>query len=128
MAEPTSTSGVTLIVLLTAFLGPLAGPYAVIVMGSLLGAMWPLSVMTSTGKVSGAFFLFRVVTTAVMLTVPAAWYMETHFGFPAIYGMSVVAFFIGAMGNGWTPFLSALRQGLTAVARGLGNTSTGDQK
>lgn len=128
MAEPTSTSGVTLTALLTAFLGPLAGPYAVIIMGSLLGAMWPLSVMTGQTKISGAFFLFRIVTAAVMLTVPAAWYLETHYGFPAIYGMGIVAFFIGALGNGWTPVLSALRQGLTAVARGLGNASTGDQK
>ena len=129
MAEPTSTGGVTLIVLLTAFLGPLAGPYAVIVMGSLLGAMWPLSVMTGITKVGGAFFLFRIVTTAVMLTAPAAWYLETNHNLPATHGMAVIAFVIGAMGNGWAPVLSALRQGLAALARGLGNaSSTGDQK
>ena len=129
MAEPTSTGSVTLIVLLTALFGPLAGPYAVIIMASLLGAMWPLSVMPGLTKASGAFFLFRIVTTAVVLTVPAAWYLESHHGLPAIYGMAVVAFFIGAMGNGWAPVLGALRQGLAALARGVGgNTTTGDQK
>jgi hypothetical protein len=128
MAEPTSTSGVTLIVLLTAFLGPLAGPYAVIVMGSLLGAMWPLSTMHGTTKIGGAFFLFRIITAALILTIPTAWHLETSYGFPAIHGMAVVAFAIGAMGNGWTTVLNALKQGLAALARGIGGASSGDQK
>lgn len=124
MAEPTTTAGgVTLTVFLTALLGPFFGPYAVIVMCALLGAMWPLSVMPNTTRVSGAFFLARIVSAAVVLTTSAAWYLETKHGFPAIHGMAVIAFFIGALGNGWGPVLSALRQGLAAVARGIGGAS-----
>lgn len=107
-------------VLLTSVLGPFLGSYAVIVMASLLGAMWPLSVMANTTRVSGAFFLVRIVSTAVVLTTSAAWYLETRYSFPAVHGMSVIAFFIGALGNGWGPVLAALRQGLAAVARGVG--------
>lgn len=126
MAEPTSTAGgVSLTVLLTAFLGPFLGPYAVIVMASILGAMWPLSVMPDTTKKSGAFFLFRIVSAAVILTTSAAYYLETKFGFPAIHGMAVVAFFIGALGNGWSPVFTALRQGLAGLARGIGGASQG---
>lgn len=119
MAEPTSTSGITLAVLLTTLLGPFAGPYAVIVMASLLGAMWPLSVMPNMTRRSGAFFLFRIVTTAVILSVTGAWYLETEYGIPAVHGMAVVAFMIGALGNGWAPVLNALRQGLAAAAKGI---------
>ena len=124
MAEPTSTAaGVTLTVFLTALLGPFFGPYAVIVMCALLGAMWPLSVMPSTTRVSGAFFLLRIVSTAVVLTTSAAWYLETSYSFPAVHGMAVVAFFIGALGNGWGPVLSALRQGIAAAAKGIGGAA-----
>lgn len=120
MAEPTSTSGITLIVLLTTMLGPFAGPYAVIVMASLLGAMWPLSVMPNMTRRAGAMFLFRIVSTAVILTTSAAWYLETKHDIPAVHGMAIVAFLIGAMGNGWAPVLAALRQGVAAAAKGVG--------
>jgi len=120
MAEPTSTAGgITLTIFLTTLLGPFFGPYAVIVMCALIGAMWPLSVMPTTTRASGAFFLARIVSTAVVLTTSAAWYLEKEYGFPAVQGMAVVAFFIGALGNGWAPVLSALRQGLAAMARGI---------
>lgn len=119
MAEPASTSGVTITVFLITLLGPFAGPYAVIVMASLLGAMWPLSVMPEMTRRSGALFLLRIVSTAVVLTTSAAWYLEQSYGFPAVHGMAVVAFFIGALGNGWAPVFSALRGGLAAAARGL---------
>lgn len=124
MPEPTTTAGgITLTVFLTALLGPFFGPYAVIVMCALLGAMWPLSVMPNTTRMSGAFFLLRIVSTAVVLTTSAAWYLETKHGFPAVHGMAVVAFLIGALGNGWRSVLAALRQGLAAVARGIGGVA-----
>lgn len=128
MAEPTSTSGVTLTVLLISLLGPFAGPYALIVMASLLGAMWPLSVMPGITKKSGAFFLLRIVSAAVILTSSVAWYLEENYGIPAAHGLAVVAFFIGALGNGWGPVLNALRHGLTAMARGLGNAGSNADK
>lgn len=117
MAEPTSTGGITLTVFLITLLGPFAGPYAVIVMASLLGAMWPLSVMPDMTKKAGAFFLLRVVSTAVVLSTSASYFLEAHYGFPVIHGMSVVAFAIGAFGNGWNPVFSALRQGAGAIAK-----------
>lgn len=123
MAEPASTSGVSITVFLITLLGPFAGPYAVIVMASLLGAMWPLSVMPNMTRRSGALFLIRIVSTAVILTSAAAWYLETAYGLPAVHGMAVVAFFIGALGNGWAPVFSALRGGLSAVARGIASAS-----
>ena len=127
MAEPTSTSGVTLTVLLISLLGPFAGPYALIVMASLLGAMWPLSVMPGITKKAGAFFLLRIVSAAVILTSSVAWYLEENYGIPATHGLAVVAFFIGALGNGWGPVLNALRHGLMAMAR-LGSSGSNADK
>lgn len=124
MAEPASTTGgVTLTVLLISLLGPAAGPYALIVMASLLGAMWPMSVMPGITKRQGAFFLIRIVSAAVVLTGSAAWYLETHYSVPAAHGLAIVAFFIGALGNGWSPVLAALRGGITALARGIGGAA-----
>ena len=45
MAEPTVTTAgsVSLTVLFVSLLGPLAGPYVLIVLASIAGSMWPLS-------------------------------------------------------------------------------------
>lgn len=124
MPEPASTTGgVTLTVLLAAFLGPLFGQYALILMASLLGAMWPLAVMPGLTTRSGAFFLFRTTATAVVLSTAGGWYLESHHGIPTEHGMPIVAFLIGAFGNGWQTVFSALRLSLASLARGLGGAS-----
>lgn len=120
-AEPTSAGSVGIAALLIALLGPLGGEYTAIVFAALAGAMWPLSTMAGTSKASGAFFLFRVVFTAVILTGSATYWLESTYGFPARYGMAVVAFLIGALGNGWGPVLNGLRDGLAAFAGKIGS-------
>lgn len=118
MAEPTTTAGgISITALLIALLGPLAGQYTVIVMAALAGALWPLSTMELPTRRAGASFLFRIVTSAVLLTGSAAWYLETEYNFPVIHGMALVAFFIGALGNGWAPIFKAMRQGIAAFFR-----------
>jgi hypothetical protein len=107
MAEPTSTTSASALVLLIALLGPLAGQYALIVMAALAGALWPLSTMEGLNRKTGGFFLARIVTAACVLTGSTAWWLESRYQLPATQGMAVVAFFIGAMGNGWRPVLAA---------------------
>ena len=116
MAEPTSTTaGISATALLIAFLGPLAGPYALIVMAALAGALWPLSTMEIPTRMDGAKFLARIVATACLLSGTAAWWLETRYSLPAVHGMAVVAFLIGAMGNGWRPVLAAMGEALAFV-------------
>jgi hypothetical protein len=124
MPEPT-TSSVSLTALLIALLGPLAGQYAVIVMAALAGALWPLSTMDLKSRRSGAFFLFRIVSAAVLLSTSAAWFLEEKYQLPAIHGMAVAAFLIGAMGNGWSPVFRAMRDGLSAFFRAVGSGNAG---
>lgn len=125
MAEPTTASGISVTALLIALLGPLAGQYTVIVMAALAGALWPLSTMELPSRRAGAAFLFRIVAAAVLLTGSAAWYLETNHQVPAIHGMAVVAFLIGALGNGWSPVFRAMRDGLAAFLRATGGASNG---
>lgn len=127
MAEPTTTSGVSLSALFIALLGPLAGQYTVIVMAALAGAMWPLSTMDLPTKRAGAAFLFRIVCAAVILSGSAAFFLEQQYGYPVIHGMAVVAFLIGAMGNGWSPIFRAMRDGLSAFLRAAGAGTSGGQ-
>lgn len=128
MAEPTTASGVSITALLIALLGPLAGQYAVIVMAALAGALWPLSTMEMPTRRAGAAFLFRIVSAAVLLSGSGAWYLEQNYQFPAVHGMAVAAFFIGAMGNGWSPVFLAMRDGISAFVRTVGSSSTGGQE
>ena len=128
MAEPTTTSGVSITALLIALLGPMAGQYAVIVMAALAGALWPLSTMVLPSRRAGAAFLFRIVFSAVFLSGSAAWYLETKYALPAVHGMAVVAFLIGAMGNGWSPVFKALRDGMASFVRAFGGASSGGQE
>lgn len=113
--EPASGS-ISLTVLLIAFLGPAAGQYALIVFAALGGSLWPLATMGNIGKFGGAMFLLRIVSTAVILTGSAAYYLEHKYDIPAVHGMALVAFVIGALGNGWDIVLTGLRSAFVAAA------------
>lgn len=101
MAEPTSTSGMSLTVLAIAVLGPMLGPYAVIIFAALAGAMWPLYAAETTSRKAGAWLLIRVTTTAVVLTAFLATAIERRYGVSAVESLGPVALLIGALGNGW---------------------------
>ncbi len=120
MAEP-NTSGASVVALVIASLGPVAGPYSLIVMASLAGAMWPLSTMPHTSRTQGALFLLRIVATAVLCTGSVAWVLAERFNLPIYEGMSIASFGIGALGNGWGKVFRGLRDGLAAVLRGIGD-------
>lgn len=126
MAEPSTTS-LSLTALFIALLGPLAGQYSLIVMAALAGALWPLSTMSGTTRMGGAWFLLRVVLTAVFLSGAATWFIETKYKIPAHHSMAVVAFMIGALGNGWEPVFKIIRSGVAIIA-GRVTGQSGDQK
>lgn len=121
MAEPTTTTTSTgVVAVLIAALGPVAGPYSLIVMAALAGALWPLSSMDGTSRAQGALMLLRVVTTAVCVAGAAGWLVERWTGVPAYDALALASFAIGALGNGWRRIASGLGAGLAALARTLG--------
>lgn len=121
MADPSTATSFSTAALAIALLGPMAGPYALIVFAALAGALWPLSTMGTVTRSQGASFLLRVVATAVVLTGGVAAWLESAYQVSAANGLAVAAFAIGAMGNGWRPVLGALRNlALSMVQRASG--------
>ena len=129
MPEPTSTSGLSLAAVAIALLGPMAGPYALIVFAALAGALWPLSASETISKAAGAKLLLRCTLTAVALTSALALVLQSKWQIPATEALSPVAFVIGALGNGWRPVFEAVGSGLSLlVARISGQPPGGGPK
>lgn len=124
MAEPSATS-LSITALAIAVLGPMAGPYALIVFAALAGALWPLSTMNTVTRAQGAAFLLRVVAGAVVVTGSVAYWIEHAYKVPAIESVALVAFFFGAMGNGWRPVLQGLRGALVNLVNRFGDQQRG---
>lgn len=115
MPEPTASAGVSLTVIAIALLGPLAGPYALIVFAALAGALWPLSASATQTRSAGAWLLLRCTLTAIALTAFIAAGLEKFWAIPANEALAPVALIIGAMGNGWQPVFSAVGAAISAL-------------
>jgi len=124
MVEPSTSAGITLTVISVAILGPMVGPYALIVFAALAGAMWPLSASATETRLSGAWLLLRCTLTAVVLTAFLARLLDRLWAIPVNESLAPVAMFIGALGNGWRPVFAAIGD----TARALLGKVGGDQK
>jgi len=131
MADPiTSAAGsASLAVVAITLLGPMAGPYAVIVFASLAGSLWALSSAHTLTRSAGAWLVLRCTTLAVVLTSGISEYLLSAYGVAQGDSMAPVALFIGAMGNGWRPVFSSLSDGVgLAAARLSKRDANQDQK
>lgn len=122
MPEPTSTSGISLAAVSIALLGPMAGPYALIVFAALAGALWPLSAADTMTRSAGAWLLLRCTLTAVVLTSALSLLLQNQWQIPANEALAPVAFAIGALGNGWRPVFEAVGSALQAVLARAGGS------
>lgn len=128
MTEPTTTSaGISLTVISVALLGPMAGPYAVILFSSLAGALWPVSAAETPNHIAGAWLLLRCTLTAVVLTAFLSDAIERTWGVPAVESLATVAFMIGALGNGWRPVLSAIGDALRVLIKRIAPPQEGNE-
>jgi hypothetical protein len=122
VAEPTTTTagGVSLTVLFVAVLGPMAGPYVLIVLCAIAGAMWPLTAAQTASYREGAWLLLRCAALALAGTGVIAWAIERQLGVPVSESTGVIALLIGAMGNGWGPVFQMLSQTVQRVVKQRG--------
>ena len=120
MPEPTSTAPVGIVAAAIVLLGPQAGPYAVIMLSALAGALWALSATPTETRRSGAGLVLRLVLTAVVLTGGAAALLESQYGWPAHHLLAPVAFGVGMGGQRWRALGDVL---LSVVSRRLGGGS-----
>lgn len=127
MAEPTSTSSLSLAALAIALLGPAAGPFALIIFAALAGALWPLSAATTMTRKAGAGLLIRCTLMAVVLTGGLAMLLGHYHDLPEHEMLAPLAFAIGALGNGWRPVLESVGKIIQAAAATLAARTGGDK-
>ena len=111
MAEPiqSTVAGVSLITLAVAVFGPNAGPYIVIVLGSLGGGLWALSSAVIETRAQGAWLMLRCLVTAIVLTAMIAGLLGPWLGVDTLEVYVVVAFTIGALGNKWLEIIDSVK-------------------
>lgn len=90
--------------LLAVFFSPtlsaVLAPYAVILLGALLGAAWGLRRRPAGSKVWG--FVALMLGTALVFTMPTAVYLQGYFGAGTIQGLlAPLALVIAAVGEDW---------------------------
>lgn len=121
MAEPATTAvtaaSVSATVLFVSILGPQAGPWALIIMASVAGGLWPLSGTRTRSQWEAAMLLLRCALLAIFCTGMIAGYLESAYGLPVSDGLSLAALAIGAMGNGWKAFFA----GFSSLMGGAAN-------
>lgn len=108
MPEPTSSAGISIAALSIALLGPLAGPYALILFAALAGSLWPLSAASTETRFEGAWLVLRCTLTGFILTGGAASWLQASYNIEVNATIAPVAFFFGALGNGWRAVLETL--------------------
>lgn len=117
MTEPTLPATAGIVAIGVALLGPMAGPYAVIVLAALAGSLWALAQAPTATRSAGALLLLRLVLSAVVLTSGVAWWLEAQYQWPAHHVLAPVAFVIGMGGDRWRKLADAI---VAAVGRKLG--------
>lgn len=122
MSEPVAPAiaAVSLVTLGVAMFGPQAGPYAVIVLGSIGGGLWALSGTALDSTRAGVWLMLRCVVTAVVLTAIIAGVVGPFFGVPVTEAYAVVAFGIGMLGNRWLDIADAIKTRLQALISSAG--------
>lgn len=124
MAEPTTSTaiaGVSLITLATALLGPaigpLLGPYVVIILCSAVGAQWAVIAAPESTRTQAALLMLRLVGTAVALTAMIAQLVAAWAGVGVTEAYGLVSFAIGAFGHRWTEIFNAVKDRVLGVVR-----------
>lgn len=104
------TAGVvSLMTLAVALFGPQAGPYMVILLGSIGGGLWPLSSAVLATRLDGMWLMLRCTFTAVVLTSLIAQFIGPYLGIAVGEAYALVSFVIGALGNKWNDIFETLK-------------------
>jgi len=111
---------VSLMTLAVALFGVQAGPYIVIVLGSIGGGLWAISNTTLESRKQGLWLMLRCVITAIVLTSLAATYVGPWIKQPVTEVYGLVAFIIGMLGNRWQDIIESVKNRLAALISTVG--------
>jgi len=128
MAEPTTSIAATSLSVTTVAVfvaGPIFGPWVAVVGLALAGALWPLGAAETPTRAAAAWLLLRCTLTAIALTGAISAYAEIHFGITPGSAQGVIAFLIGALGNGWKPVFESVSSLAVALIGRLSSNGGG---
>jgi len=80
----------------TTFLGPVLGPFALLLFGAVVGSLLPMSKAAIRTRWEGVRFILVSVAIALSLTGLAVWVLERHFGIPGNLALLPMSFVIAA--------------------------------
>lgn len=114
MTEPTVTTFIGAGAA-AALLGPVLGPYALIVFGAVAGSLLAMGkVRTATWR-EGAWFVLVGVLLATAITGAVAWALETYLQIPAPIALMPVSAAIGAGRNALLGLIEGVFAALSAL-------------
>lgn len=100
--DPTAAAIAVAGVLFGPTLSGVIGPYAVIIVGSTVGASWALGRRQTAPKFGAAWFFLRINMTACLLTVLLARFIGQYIGAEEpSWLLAPTAMFIGGVGDDW---------------------------
>lgn len=121
MAEPTTTTFIG-VGAAASLLGPVLGPYALIVFGAIAGSLLAMGRANTATRLEAAWFVLVGVLLATAITGAVAWTLETYLHIPSAIALMPVAAAIGAGRNALLGLIEAL---FSALAAFLGRKGTG---
>ncbi|MGE4243705.1 hypothetical protein [Ramlibacter sp.] len=116
MTEPGPVS-FSLLALAVAFLGPVIGPYALLVFAACFGAALALSAQDAGTRMAGIRFVVGGVVLALLLTGPLVYLVHRFTDVPGNIAFVPVAFILGVGRNLVVDFI---RKAFDALAAALG--------
>ena len=121
MAEPTTTTFIGAGAAAT-LLGPVLGPYALIVFGAVAGSLLAMGRANTATRLEAAWFVLVGVLLATAITGAVAWALEHYLHIPSAIALMPVAAAIGAGRNALLGLIEAI---FAALAAFLGRKGTG---
>lgn len=115
MTEPAGPISFSLFGIFVAALGPVLGPYVLIVFGAGVGAGLALSVHKPTTRWEGIKFWALATAIALLLTAPLVWAVDKYTAVPAEVALIPIAFVLGAAKPYLMKLISTVLEGLPAV-------------
>jgi hypothetical protein len=120
MTEPGPAS-FSLFAAFVAVLGPVLGPYALIVFAAGVGAAMALSTNAPTTRLEGAKFLAMGTLLAIVLTSPCVWLVTHYTDVPANIALIPVAFVLGLAKAKLFTLINLALDGMAATAGAIFN-------
>lgn len=111
-------SGERLTALFVLAIGPVAGPWVLIIAAAGCGALVGMSGVHTSSRVEGLRVVLMLMAMAVFLTGILAGLLERMYGIPVNELIAPVAWGIGAMGRRWSPIISGVAGRLGRIAGG----------